>query len=280
MMRRLQAFPHERGFTLLELMIALAVGAIMIGAVFTAFIYQNKAFLVEESKTEMYQNVRAALELVVSDLRMAGYGAPKTNMATWYDWTTFTANPTVVQGATPADPDTITFASVLEPSWRAASLVGNEAAGQNQLGLGVGEGAGFNNTDQSVILINGIENAKVRSVNADVLRIDSDPTAGAPNDGIFNDHGAGSEVGLVKLVTYSLQGETLMRDENLGDGPQPVASDIEDFQIQQTAGANGNRITVTLTAKTFRPDASYTHPTEGDNFRRVTVSADVEMRNL
>jgi len=39
-------------------------------------------------------------------------------------------------------------------------------------------------------------------------------------------------------------------------------------------------VTISLTAKTSQPDPNYTHPTEGDNYRRLTLSAEVAPRNL
>ncbi len=40
------------------------------------------------------------------------------------------------------------------------------------------------------------------------------------------------------------------------------------------------KVTISLTAKTSLPDPSYTHPTESDNYRRLTLSAEVLPRNL
>ncbi len=40
------------------------------------------------------------------------------------------------------------------------------------------------------------------------------------------------------------------------------------------------KVTISLTAKTSQPDPNYTHPTEGDNYRRLTLSAEVSPRNL
>jgi type IV pilus assembly protein PilW len=39
-------------------------------------------------------------------------------------------------------------------------------------------------------------------------------------------------------------------------------------------------VAISLTAKTSLPDPSYTHPTESDNYRRLTLSAEVSPRNL
>jgi hypothetical protein len=39
-------------------------------------------------------------------------------------------------------------------------------------------------------------------------------------------------------------------------------------------------VAISLTGKTSLPDPSYTHPTESDNYIRLTLSAEVAPRNL
>lgn len=63
----------ERGFTLLELMIALALGLIVLTALYQFFIKQQKAFSVQDLVVEMQQNARGALALMTKEIRMAGY---------------------------------------------------------------------------------------------------------------------------------------------------------------------------------------------------------------
>jgi len=68
---------HRRnaGFTLVEMMVAIAIGMIVIASVagtFTAQTRQNKA---EEEISQMHQNVRGALDLMSRELMQAGYKA-------------------------------------------------------------------------------------------------------------------------------------------------------------------------------------------------------------
>lgn len=64
---------RQNGFTLLELMIAMAVGLIVLAAVYGVFIFQNKRYSIEEQIVEMQQNARAAMTTMVREIRMAGY---------------------------------------------------------------------------------------------------------------------------------------------------------------------------------------------------------------
>lgn len=62
-----------KGFSLIELLIALFISSVMAAAIFNLFIAQNKSFSIQDQVTEMQQNMRAALNLMVKEIRMAGY---------------------------------------------------------------------------------------------------------------------------------------------------------------------------------------------------------------
>ena len=64
---------NKKGFTLVELLVAMAISGIVAGAIFTAFLSQQKSYLVQEQVAEMQQNIRAAMDIMVREIRMAGY---------------------------------------------------------------------------------------------------------------------------------------------------------------------------------------------------------------
>jgi prepilin-type N-terminal cleavage/methylation domain-containing protein len=66
----------QRGLTLIELVVALAIGLIVIGAVYRTFSSQQRTYTVQEQVAEAQQNARAAMTILMRDLRMAGYGKP------------------------------------------------------------------------------------------------------------------------------------------------------------------------------------------------------------
>lgn len=65
--------PAAAGFTLVELLVALAVGSIVMAAVMTAFLSQHNTYLAQGQVVEMQQNARVALDLLELDIRSAGY---------------------------------------------------------------------------------------------------------------------------------------------------------------------------------------------------------------
>jgi len=64
---------REQGFTIVELLIAMAMTGIILGSMFTFLIGQRKYLAVQEQVTEMVQSMRAAMDLMTREIRMAGY---------------------------------------------------------------------------------------------------------------------------------------------------------------------------------------------------------------
>ncbi|VVS94959.1 prepilin-type N-terminal cleavage/methylation domain-containing protein [Desulfoluna spongiiphila] len=64
---------EPQGFTLLEIMVAMAISIILISAAYFFYNYQLQARITQERVTDMQQNLRAAMLLMEDDIRMAGY---------------------------------------------------------------------------------------------------------------------------------------------------------------------------------------------------------------
>jgi prepilin-type N-terminal cleavage/methylation domain-containing protein len=63
----------EKGVTLIELMVALVICGIIVAAIYRLFVAQTRAYTVQDQVAEVQQNVRNAMELIVRDIRMAGF---------------------------------------------------------------------------------------------------------------------------------------------------------------------------------------------------------------
>ncbi len=63
----------ERGFTLIELMVAMVLGLIALGAVGLVFVNSNKNYNTQESLARLQENARLAAQILTRDLRQAGY---------------------------------------------------------------------------------------------------------------------------------------------------------------------------------------------------------------
>lgn len=258
------------GFTLVEVLVALALSMVLLAGVFSAFSMQDKAYRVQGEVTGMQQRARAAADMVVNDMQMAGYGLPSSGIGAWVTWVAMTGNPEITDGAGGA-PDTVSVAAAFDA---AGDLAAVALAGSNVLTLGAGEGSAFNTTDRSVFFLGRNEPGVVLGVVGDVLTVDMDPAAGGIQ-GLGMDYPASTPIEAVKVVTYRLSGTVLVRDENQGGGEQPVVDGIEDFQVSRA----GDTVTVGLTARTGKADPDYTDPVVGDGYRRITYLPEVNLRN-
>lgn len=68
----------DRGFTIVELLVAMLVGLVVLGAVISVFINQNRTNAAHQEVAYAQQNVRAGLELMAQEIRNAGYD-PENN---------------------------------------------------------------------------------------------------------------------------------------------------------------------------------------------------------
>ena len=67
---------RARGFTLIELLVAMALGLLVVGAMASLFKTGLNAMMLVTQRTETQQNMRAAMDLMVKDISMAGAGLP------------------------------------------------------------------------------------------------------------------------------------------------------------------------------------------------------------
>ncbi len=60
------------GFTLIELMIAMAIAAVVLAGVYMSYLSQQKSYVIQDQVSAMQQNLRAAMDMMERDIRMAG----------------------------------------------------------------------------------------------------------------------------------------------------------------------------------------------------------------
>jgi type IV pilus assembly protein PilW len=63
----------QLGFTLVELLVAMAMVGIVMAAVYSTYKSQQDSYVAQEQVAEMQQNIRASLYQLARDLRMAGF---------------------------------------------------------------------------------------------------------------------------------------------------------------------------------------------------------------
>ena len=62
-----------QGFSLIEMLIAMAVSSLLIAVVTSLFITQRRVYTIREQVAEMQQDARAGMDFMVREITMAGY---------------------------------------------------------------------------------------------------------------------------------------------------------------------------------------------------------------
>jgi prepilin-type N-terminal cleavage/methylation domain-containing protein len=285
---------YEAGFTLTELLVAMAISGILLGAMVSTCITQRKAYAVQEQVTEMTLNVRAALDMLAREVRMAGYGVPTSQLADWVDWVRDAqGDPLVLTGPVlltkgETEPDSLTIAGCFDPP--IASLQADVEAGSSNLQVRYHAPTNkVNTTTKKVVYIGRHEHGVVTASPDDQARvntiaIDTAPTE-AGEQGLTGEYAADTTpIEVLKVITYSIAIDEknyatptpiLKRHEHTGGYAQPLAEHIEELRLSQ----DGETVIIAMTGRTARPDSTYTHPIKGDGYRRLTLSARVHLRN-
>ena len=236
------------GFTLIEVMVALAIMAIASAAAFAAFELQQRSYLVQMRVAEMQQNLRAAIEVLSRDLRMAGYGTPGGFKIP----NTIIPGAAAIRGIHPVDntagPDSIYIAYMydMDPNQPTGTVFSHDT-GETK----VNDNAVYQKYRASEFII--VSNRAA----AEMFQVTSDPAANQSlihaTSNSYNDttlHTAvltsGNTVSKARFVRYYIATDnvtgrpTLMMDRMQGSDPQPVADDIEDMQFQYSLDTNGD----------------------------------------
>ncbi len=69
-------FQHSKkqaGFTFIELIIAMVLGIVVMGGIYSVYNFQNKTYKTQQQIVAIQQNVRAAILLLKNNIRMAGF---------------------------------------------------------------------------------------------------------------------------------------------------------------------------------------------------------------
>jgi len=66
----------DKGYTLIELLIAMLLSLLATIAISRFFITEHNIYTLQEARTEMQQTLRGAMEILSGELMLAGYGLP------------------------------------------------------------------------------------------------------------------------------------------------------------------------------------------------------------
>jgi prepilin-type N-terminal cleavage/methylation domain-containing protein len=263
----------NKGVTLIELLIALVMSSLLTAALYQVFIGQQKIYMVQEQVVDVQQNVRVAINRMMSEIRMAGFGNIENVLDLVGGVNGFS------QVITPA-PNKITIVGGFKQIRRdngSPILISSVSGNTIKLNYATDE---FDGSAHRFISIGGIESSTVLQRDVRVLTLGSNLKLNHPeNTPIFK----------IQAITYttglSNNIPVLKRNENTRGGAQPLADNIENiqfeyFDVQGKPTANPEKIRmvkVTVTARTDRLDPQFKG---GDGYRRRQIASNIYIRNM
>ena len=270
----------SKGVSLIELLVALVVSAILIAGLYRTFIGQQKTYTVQEQVVDMQQRARLAISKMMKEIRMAGFG----NVAMILPSATFGSKTlsNAITHDTPAGGITVITVG-------GETTIATDPVSPNQIQVtSLTDSQGntlFDASNRRYISVGGLGGYRITSVDIGTKTLTlsgnllQTPTSGTP-------------VFALRAISYQVDGgtNTLRRDMNLGAGLEILADNITSLQLEyrDAAGAvianpvaqaaNIRVVRVTVTARTEMSDPDY--KTTSDGRRTRTVTSNIQVRNM
>jgi prepilin-type N-terminal cleavage/methylation domain-containing protein len=284
---------NEKGFTLIELMIAAAMGVVLLGAAVYTYSKQDKLLRNENRKLQLRDYARMTMDELEPMLRMAGNGLPPGNSVAARD----------ALGVVAADATSITFLANTDGVSTSLSL----DCGQLQPFVPVENITGFANGDSvSIFDTRDPTNAEQRVLNgAGVGTVTTslcpDLSGDVTSGGLFFPSGSpltilyrpflnGAAVVVYRYntitYTYNAGAQTITVTDDQGNGTNittTVANNISDLTFSYfdaTGGALSLPLNSTELASIRRMNVSLTVVDEIETDETVLLITDINMRNM
>ncbi len=250
---------NNRGFSLVELMVAIVISTILITAVSATYIAQNRSYVVQESVSEINTQAKIAHDIIANDIKTAGFGVPAdmnqnpinglTTVVTFIDNT--------------AAPDAITIAGgfrMLGTLWPNGLGPGSNIAcpasvplGSSSVNIDYAGTTEFNTADMSNISIDGINYARVIGIAGNTITLDRPLSQDFPLLDLDGDSNCdtGRPVYVIEDTTFCVDGNATLRrirrnaDINTctaaaNSDNDELAENIEDLQFAFAVDADGD----------------------------------------
>lgn len=210
--------PFQTGLSLIEIMIALLIGAFLVGGVLQIFISSKQSYWMQQNLSRLQENGRFAMGFLAKDIRMAGYWGCLSPSSTNIDVAGTNDNTDTGDGIDDGT-DTITLqgAFALKPSGACGTPVNTSAVyytdTSSTISYKINAGVLQQNTyGQNNDLIEGIENMQI------LYGVDTD-SDGTPNYYIPANNVTNLNWPKVVSIRISLLAATL--EDNLTIQPVP-----------------------------------------------------------
>lgn len=286
---------HNRnaGFSLVELLFAVALAGIVGTAVVSVFVSATRTTTAQTNLSDSQQNLRASIDRLAQHVRVAGFGLPeRSTFSLTFGGNTFTRPVTVTNGDPNIfEPDSLTVVGIGRDAGRLNAYQTDDCneAGKNCLSLvsnaDFKDDNGNFNPLRRYISLDGAAFLEVTGVVGDNIITLDESLASLPKE--FFDVTPYPSVFILQALTYSIATDLTgcsveqpclaVRDFTNGSGRQVLAQGIEDMQIgifetppggggaefssgETTSSARISALRINLVGKSRTPDREAIFP--------------------
>jgi type IV pilus assembly protein PilW len=233
----------QRGFSLVELMIAVALGIFLTGGMIALFVNSNQTYRVQENLSRLQENGHFATNFLTQDIRMADYWGCLTssvvitnrlNLGTDYD--DFANAITATENTGLNGADSITIKRVVPSEIYVQSIPASIAA---PLTVGPNSGLAVNDivlvsdcADGDIFQVTGIAGNNI----AHAATVATSTHPGNADNQFGKEYGPDSQMYKMIYSTYTIAagtgGQPTLRRSINGSAPQDLVEGIENMQIK------------------------------------------------
>ena len=300
---------NEKGFTLIELMVAMVISLVVMAAVFSTFKSQQDSYIVQSQVSATQQNLRAALFLLSNDIQMAGYCTNSISSSYPFQSSDEIINNVTIRPVIYSRNDEATIAGVKTGTDILVVIKGTD----KEVTLSVGDYAVSGDSTTASITLNTpnmLDTADLtyssssgnnkygllvkKGMNrAELFEVNSANNIIFPS-GLIDDYSEGDKIVKVDVIIYKVEdttsGPTLKR-KNLGTdtGYNTIAENVDDLQfdflddnndpLDLTSLTNIRKVRavkIDIVARTDNKIRGYS----GDGYMRRTLSTTIKTRNI
>lgn len=231
---------NKKGFSLIELLIVMAVGGILIASLASVFVTQSRTYSIHSDIGETQYAAKAVLDYMAKEIRMAGSGLRDKNYY-FKDGTTFTVISSI-------NSDTGTDAIRIRGNFQGiygniSSVLGTtiEDDDNSKETITVAYKSNGRFSPGNYITIAGPGgNAEIRSI-YQVAGTNKQNISFRNGDGLNYNHKEGTMFNGIQDLKYYVDSNGVLRRNNFeNNGNQPVLENVEDLQFQYGLDTNGD----------------------------------------
>jgi prepilin-type N-terminal cleavage/methylation domain-containing protein len=244
-------FMSDKGYTIVEMLIGMAIVSILIAGIYNLVISSSRTYLAQNAAVEMQSDGRAAMDFMARELRQA-FGIPEISTITTADDTI--SFDRVEETGYSSGGNNATTLNDTRKLWAAGSFVPSSTSSFTVTiirGTGTGQGQPISNNSSTQLTLSQAWGTVPDATSVYVITRKKTFTRTSPSDNVLR-----YRIGTTDAL------------------PNPLAENITSHSFSRPFPASPNTFRITLTARTSSTDPNT------KQYRYYTLTEDVSIRNM